>query len=70
MTVSQKQQLAVMIVGAGFGGLMLALLLEMAKVEYHVYEKAAFSSSLSHIISYIPFFGHATTLRLTCPFPR
>ncbi|KAF9903718.1 hypothetical protein EC991_003412 [Linnemannia zychae] len=39
-TLTQKP-LTVMIVGAGLGGLTLALLLEKAKIEYRVYEKAA-----------------------------
>ncbi|KAG9072965.1 hypothetical protein KI688_000746 [Linnemannia hyalina] len=37
-----RKQLTVMIVGAGLGGLTLALLLEKkAKIGYHVYERAA-----------------------------
>ncbi|KAF9141996.1 hypothetical protein BGX30_003624 [Mortierella sp. GBA39] len=37
-----RKQLTVMIVGAVLGGLTLALLLEKkAKIDYHIYEKAA-----------------------------
>lgn len=50
MSETQKQ-LTVMIVGAGLGGLTLALLLEKAKINYHVYEKAAEVKPLGMIIS-------------------
>ncbi|KAF9092180.1 hypothetical protein BGX23_004537 [Mortierella sp. AD031] len=39
-TPSPPQHPKVMIVGAGLGGLTLALLLEKAKIEYNIYEKA------------------------------
>ncbi|KAF9134657.1 hypothetical protein BGW39_006246 [Mortierella sp. 14UC] len=47
-TPTQKP-LTVMIVGAGLGGLTLALLLEKAKIEYQVYEKAAESGYATRV---------------------
>ncbi|KAF8934650.1 hypothetical protein BGZ47_010268 [Haplosporangium gracile] len=49
-----QNQLSVMIVGAGLGGLTLALLLEKAKIGYHVYEKAVEVKPLGSTIALGP----------------